>query len=43
MRRNDYEEEGESETFMETTNGIIMAPKNQLAIYFAVRKFNSYV
>ena len=39
MRRYDYDEEGESETFMVTTNGEILAPKNQLANYYAVRKF----
>lgn len=39
MRRNDYDEEGESETFMVTTNGNILAPKNQQANYYAVRKF----
>lgn len=39
MRRYDYDEEGESETFMVTTNGNILAPKNQQANYYAVRKF----
>lgn len=39
MRRYDYDEEGESETFMVTTNGNILAPKSQQANYYAVRKF----
>lgn len=39
MRRYDYEEEGESETFMFTTHGYILAPKSQMANYYAVRKF----
>ena len=39
MRRYDYDEEGQSETFMVTYNGNILAPKNQTANYYAVRKF----
>lgn len=39
MRRYDYDEEGESETYMVTTNGNILAPKSQMANYYAVRKF----
>lgn len=39
MRIYDYYEEGESETFMVTSNGNIMMPKNQSAYYYAVRKF----
>ena len=39
MRRYDYDEEGESETFMLTTNGYILAPKSKMANYYAVRKF----
>lgn len=39
MRRYDYDEEGEAETYMVTTNGNILAPKSQHANYYAVRKF----
>lgn len=38
MLRYAEDEEGESETFMLTYNGEIMAPKNQSANYYAVRK-----
>lgn len=39
MRRYAEDEEGESETFMLTYNGNILASKNQSANYYAVRKF----
>lgn len=39
MRRYDYLEEGESETFMLTSNGEILVSKTLLANYYAVRKF----
>lgn len=38
MRKYEEYEDGESETFMLTYNGNIMAPKNQMANYYAVRK-----
>lgn len=39
MRNDEYWESGESETFMLTTNGEILASKSQSAHYYAVRKY----
>ncbi len=39
MRNDEYWEEGESETFMLTTSGEILASKNTSGHYYAVRKF----
>lgn len=39
MRNDEYWESGESETFMLTTNGEIIASKNTQGHYYAVRKF----
>lgn len=43
MRRYAEDEEGESETFMVTNNGNIIASKNQFANYYAVRKYKVMV
>lgn len=39
MRRDEYGEIGETETFLLTTNGFVRCPKSQSAHYYAVRKF----